>query len=170
MTKHAPTIAASIGGALLIPIAAAMHVGLSPLAVMRLAILGAALAQLAIVDLRERRIPNRIVLPATIICTALSIAGGTQISTGLILAAGLVALLLAVSLATPAVLGMGDVKLALLLLAALGGLASVALLLTLELYALLATILLVRRGRSIFGSTLPLAPIATVGCFVVLLI
>jgi hypothetical protein len=68
------------------------------------------------------------------------------------------------------VLGMGDVKLALLLLAALGGLASVALLLTLELYALLATILLVRRGRSIFGSTLPLAPIATVGCFVVLLI
>jgi leader peptidase (prepilin peptidase)/N-methyltransferase len=169
MTKRAPTIAA-VGGALAIPLAAATRLGLSPLAVIRLAILGAALGQLALVDVRERRIPNQIVLPATAICAALSIADGMQVSTGLFLSAGLVVLLLAISLAKPATLGMGDVKLALLLLAALGGLASAALLLTLELYALLAVILLVRRGRSALGSTLPLAPIAAAGCIVVLLI
>jgi leader peptidase (prepilin peptidase) / N-methyltransferase len=168
MTKHAPIIAAA-GGALAIPLAAGTRLGLSPLAVIRLAILGAALGQLVLVDVRERRIPNQIVLPATAICAALSIADGMQVSTGLLLSAGLVVLLLALSLAKPATLGMGDVKLALLLLAALGGLASAALLLTLELYALLAVTLLVRRGRSTLGTTLPLAPIATVGCIVVLL-
>jgi leader peptidase (prepilin peptidase)/N-methyltransferase len=147
-----------------------MRLGLSPLALTRLVILGAALGQLVLVDVRERRIPNRIVLPATAICAALSVADGMQVSTGLLLSAGLVVLLLAISLAKPATLGMGDVKLALLLLAALGGLASAALLVALELYALLAVILLVRRGRSTFGSTLPLAPMATAGCIVVLLI
>jgi leader peptidase (prepilin peptidase)/N-methyltransferase len=170
MTKHAPTIAAGVGGALAIPLAAATRLGLSPLAVIRLAILGAALGQLVLVDMRERRIPNQIVLPATAICAALSIADGMRVSTGLFLSAGLVVLLLAISLAKPATLGMGDVKLALLLLAALGSLASAALLLTLELYALLAVILLVRRGRSTLGGTLPLAPIAAAGCIVVLLI
>jgi leader peptidase (prepilin peptidase) / N-methyltransferase len=93
-----------------------------------------------------------------------------QASTGLLLSAGLVVLLLVVSLAKPAMLGMGDVKLALLLLAALGSLASAALLLTLELYALLAVILLLQRGRSVLGSTLPLAPIVAAGCIVALLI
>lgn len=169
MTKHTPTIAAGIGGALVIPLAAVMRLGLSPLAFIRLAILGAALGQLALVDVRERRIPNQIVLPASAICAALSIADGMQVSTGLLLSAGLVVFLLTVSLVKPAVLGMGDVKLALLLLAALGAFASAALLLTLELYALLAVILLVRRGRSTLGSALPLAPIATAGCIVVLL-
>lgn len=170
MTKHAPTIAVVAGGALVIPLAAAMRLGPSPLALTRLAILGAALGQLALVDVRERRIPNRIVLPATAICAALSIADGMQASTGLLLSAGLVVLLLVASLAKPAMLGMGDVKLALLLLAALGGLASAALLLTLELYALLAVVLLLRRGRSTLGSTLPLAPIVAAGCIVALLI
>ncbi|HEX3391808.1 MAG TPA: prepilin peptidase [Solirubrobacteraceae bacterium] len=170
MTKHAPTIAAGASGALVIPLAAAIRFGLSPLVLTRLAILGAALGQLALVDVRERRIPNRIVLPATAICAAISIADGRQASTGLLLSAGLVVLLLAVSLAKPAMLGMGDVKLALLLLAALGSLASAALLLTLELYALLAVILLLRRGRSVLGSTLPLAPILAAGCIIALLI
>jgi leader peptidase (prepilin peptidase)/N-methyltransferase len=121
--------------------------------------------------MRERRVPNRIVLPATAICAALSIAEWPQAKTSnLLVAAGLVVILLAVSLAKPAVLGMGDVKLALLLLAALGGLASAALLITLELYALLAILLLIRRGRRALGSTLPLAPIAAVGCILALLL
>lgn len=62
MTKHAPTIAAGASGALVIPLAAAIRLGLSPLVLTRLAILGAALGQLALVDVQERRIPNRIVL------------------------------------------------------------------------------------------------------------
>jgi leader peptidase (prepilin peptidase)/N-methyltransferase len=148
----------------------ATRLGLSPLTLARLATLGAALGQLALYDLRERRIPNRIVLPAAAICGTLAIAAGTPVSVGLLLSAGLVLLLLAVSLARPAVLGMGDVKLALLLLAALGGLASTALLLTLELYAVVATVLLIGRGRSAFASTLPLAPITAAGCIAALLI
>jgi leader peptidase (prepilin peptidase)/N-methyltransferase len=170
MTKHAPTIALGIGGALVIPLAAATRLGLSPLAAIRLAIFGAALGQVALVDLHERRIPNRIVLPATAICTTLLIVNGTPISTGLLRSSALVVLLLAVSLVKPVALGMGDVKLALLLLAALGSLASTALLLTFELYALLAIVLFLRRGRSVLGSTLPLAPLATVGCIVGLLV
>jgi leader peptidase (prepilin peptidase)/N-methyltransferase len=169
MTRHAPALAASTGGALAILLAAA-RLGLSPLAVVRLAILGAALGQLALYDLRERRIPNRVVLPATAICASLSLADGLHTSTSLLVATGLVVLLLAISLTSPAVLGMGDVKLALLLLCALGGLASTALLLTLELYALVALLLLIRRGRSALGSTLPLAPITAAGCFIALLL
>lgn len=169
MTRHALALAASTGGTLAILLAAA-RLGLDPLAVARLAILGAALGQLALYDLRERRIPNRIVLPATIICASLSLADGLHISASLLVATGLVALLFAVSLASPAVLGMGDVKLALLLLCALGGLASAALLFTLELYGLVALVLLVRRGRSVLNTALPLAPITAAGCLIALLL
>jgi leader peptidase (prepilin peptidase)/N-methyltransferase len=169
MTRHATVMAASGAGALILPLAAA-RLGLDPLAVARLVILGAALGQLALYDLRERRIPNRIVLPATLICAALSLAGGVHASTSLLVATALVVLLLAVSLASPAALGMGDVKLALLLLCALGSLASTALLLTFELYALVVLLLLIRHGRAALGSTLPLAPITTAGCLIALLL
>jgi leader peptidase (prepilin peptidase)/N-methyltransferase len=162
-------MAASGAGALALPLAAA-RLGLDPVAVARLAILGAALGQLALHDLRERRIPNRIVLPATLICAALSLADGLYARTSLLVAAGLVVLLLTISLASPAALGMGDVKLALLLLCALGGLASTALLLTLQLYALVALLLLIRRGRAALGGTLPLAPITAAGCLIALLL
>jgi len=169
MSKHAPALAASAGGSLAIPLAAA-RLGLDALTIARLAILGAALGQLALYDLRERRIPNRIVLPATAICAALSVGDGLHATTSLLVASGLVVLLLAVSLASPATLGMGDVKLALLLLCALGGLATTALLLTLQLYALVALLLLIGRGRAALGSTLPLAPITAAGCLIALLL
>jgi leader peptidase (prepilin peptidase)/N-methyltransferase len=169
MSKHAPALAASAGGALALPLAAA-RLGLDALTIARLAILGAALGQLVLYDIRERRIPNRIVLPATAICATLSVGDGLHVTTSLLVASGLVVLLLAVSLASPATLGMGDVKLALLLLCALGGLASTALLLTLQLYALVALLLLIGRGRAVLGSTLPLAPITAVGCLIALLL
>jgi leader peptidase (prepilin peptidase)/N-methyltransferase len=169
VTRHGTVIAASGAGAVALPLAAA-RLDIDSLAVARLAILGAALGQLALYDLRERRIPNRIVLPAIAICAALSLADGVHTSSSLLVATGLVVLLLAVSLASPAALGMGDVKLALLLLCALGGLASTALLLTLELYALVALLLLIRRGRAALGSTLPLAPITAAGCLIALLL
>lgn len=165
-TRIAPAAAA---GALVLPLAGA-HFTLDPLVLVRLAILGATLSALALYDLRERRIPNRIVLPATILCAALSLADGVHPSTSLLAAGCLVALLLAVSLAAPATLGMGDVKLALLILCALLGLASIALLLTLELYALIAVLLLLSRGRAALGSTLPLAPITAAGCLIALLL
>lgn len=169
MTRTPAPIAAGVAGALVLSLAGARFTR-DPLVLGRLTILGGALGQLALYDLRERRIPNRIVLPATALCAALSLADGIHPSTSLLVAAVLVVLALASSLAWPAALGMGDVKLALLLLCALGGLASAALLLTLELYALLALFLLIRRGRAAFHTTLPLAPITVAGCLIALLI
>ncbi len=89
---------------------------------------------------------------------------------GLYVGAVLVALLLAVSLAAPAMLGMGDVKLALLILCALDAFAPLALLITLELYALIALYLLSRRGRAALKISLPLAPITAAACLIVLLL
>lgn len=63
----------------------------------------------------------------------------------------------------PTVLGMGDVKLALLILCAMDGARPTALILTLELYALIALLLIVRHGRSALGTSLPLAPLAAAG-------
>jgi leader peptidase (prepilin peptidase) / N-methyltransferase len=166
--KRTAVIAASAGAVLLL--AASARSPLDPLTLARLAILGAALGLLAAFDVRERRIPNRIVLPAAAACAALSLAGGIKPDTGLYTGAAVIVALLVVSLAAPAMLGMGDVKLALLILCALDGLAPLALLTALELYALTALGLLIVHGRSALGTSLPLAPIIAAGClFTVLL-
>jgi Flp pilus assembly protein protease CpaA len=169
MTMISKALAASAAGALVLPLAA-LRVGLGPLEAARLAILGAALGQLAVYDLLERRIPNRIVLPAAAACAALSIVGGTRPSARLLVAVGLVVALLVVSLSWSAALGMGDVKLALLLVCALGGLASTALLVTLVLNALVGVLLLARHGRIALRMKLPFAPFTAAGCLLVLLL
>jgi leader peptidase (prepilin peptidase) / N-methyltransferase len=166
--KRAAVICASAGAVILLAAGARFAVG--PLALARLAVLGGTLGLLALYDVREHRIPNRIVLPAATICAALSLTEGVHPSTRLYAGAVLVAVLLAVSLAAPAVLGMGDVKLALLILCALDALASLALLITLELYALIAVTVLIRRGRSALGISLPLAPIIATGCVITVLL
>lgn len=169
MTRRALPIAAAIAGALALTLAGT-RLALGPLALARLAVLGAALGQIALSDLRERRVSNRVVLPAAVLCAALSLAAGVHADAGLLVGIALVVLLLATSLASPATLGMGDVKLALLILCALDGLATAALLITLELYALTAVILLARRGRAAVGVTLPLAPLTAAGCLIALLL
>lgn len=133
----------------------------------RLALLGAALALAAGFDLAERRIPNRLVLPAAAGCAGLALAAGA----GLVLLAGLaiVALLLAVSLCWPRALGMGDVKLALLIVAGLDGHAPDALALGLAFAALAGLILLARKGRAAWRGTLPLAPFLAAGALASLL-
>jgi prepilin signal peptidase PulO-like enzyme (type II secretory pathway) len=100
----------------------------------------------------------------------LSIAEGTRPSTRLLLAVALVVALLVVSLSWSAALGMGDVKLTLLLVCALGGLASTVLLVTLMLNALIGVLLLVRHGRIALRIKLPFAPFTAAGCLLVLLL
>jgi prepilin signal peptidase PulO-like enzyme (type II secretory pathway) len=78
--------------------------------------------------------------------------------------------LLVVSIASPATLGMGDVKLALLILCALNGLAVIALLIAIELYMLVGFALVIGRGRSALGTSLPLAPIIAAGCLITVLL
>jgi len=140
----------------------------SPLTLARLAVLGAALAAVSFYDLTQRRIPNRVVLPAAVACAALTLAAGAPPT----LLAGLttVLILLAVSLRWPAALGMGDVKLALLLVLGLDGSALRALALGLALAALAGCALVARQGRTAWRASLPLAPLIAAGALVAVVV
>lgn len=119
----------------------------------------AALAAIAVVDVRERRVPNRIVLPAAAVVLALVTAADPSPEWA---AAGFAAaaFLLVPALVRPEGLGMGDVKLALLLGVMLGRWVAAALVLGLAAAALYGLVLLARRGR---GATMPLAPFLALG-------
>ncbi|MFI4991562.1 MAG: prepilin peptidase [Solirubrobacterales bacterium] len=134
----------------------------------RLGICGAALASLAATDLNEHRVPNRLVIPAAVACAGLSIAGGAS-TNGLMTGAAVVVTLAFVSLASPAALGMGDVKLALLVLAGLDGSAWRALVIGIVLAALAGIAVIAREGRGAGERSLPLAPFVAIGSLVAVL-
>ena len=161
MTKRA-LIAATAGSATFA--SAGLLVTTSPLTLARLAVLGGALAAASYYDLTERRIPNRIVLPAAAACGALTLAAGEPLS--LLVGLVTVLLLLVVSLRWPAALGMGDVKLALLLVLGLDGSALRALALGLALAALAGCARVARQGRTAWRASLPLAPFIAAGSLV----
>ena len=166
--KATRVIGAATAGGLLF-FAAAVRLGAGDAELARLLILGTALGALVAIDLAEHRIPNRIVLPASLACTGLLAAGGAHPGE-LVAGLGVVFLLLGLSLIWPASFGMGDVKLSLLLVVGLGGLASVALLLGLCLAALFGGLLVLRYGRSATSRLLPLAPFLGSGAAVVVLL
>jgi leader peptidase (prepilin peptidase)/N-methyltransferase len=153
-----PTLCA-LGGAAAFVLLGLLH-GASELTLARLAIVGAALAAAAVIDLREHRIPNRIVLPAALICALL--AGPATLRHSLA-ALALVAILVLLAFAQPAALGMGDIKAALLIAFALGASAAPALLIGLGLAAAVGAALVLRRGRSALTTALPLAPFLSAG-------
>jgi len=146
----------------------AVFLRFSPLALGRLALLGAALGALAESDLAERRIPNRIVVPAAAACATAWTASGVALF-ALVDGLVLVAVLLALSLFRPEAIGMGDVKLALLLVLGFDGRAVVALLVSLALAAGFGLLLLLRHGRAGASLQLPLAPFFAAGALVALL-
>jgi leader peptidase (prepilin peptidase)/N-methyltransferase len=158
MTTRA-LIAATIGGATFASVGVLAHAG--PLALARLTVLGTALFSAAFFDLTQRRIPNRIVLPAAATCAALTLAAGAPLS--LLVGLATILALLIVSLRWPAALGMGDVKLALLLVLGLDGDALPGLALGLVLAALAGMALLIRHGRTAWRTALPMAPFLVVG-------
>jgi leader peptidase (prepilin peptidase)/N-methyltransferase len=140
----------------------------STLVLVRLTICGATLAAVSASDLAEHRIPNRLVLPAAVACAVLSVIAGVPASD--LLAGGAIVVLLAlVSLTWPRALGMGDVKLALLVLAGLDGSAIRALVLGLILAALAGASVIARHGISAGRTTLPLAPFIAAGSLLALL-
>jgi leader peptidase (prepilin peptidase) / N-methyltransferase len=139
-----------------------------PLALVRLVLLGAALGALVETDLFERRIPNRIVTPVAAACAAAWAASGITLSAlveGLVLVGGLLAL----SLLRPEALGMGDVKLALMLVFGLDGRGAVALFIALALAAGFGLLLFFRFGRGAASRALPLAPFFAVGALIALI-
>jgi leader peptidase (prepilin peptidase)/N-methyltransferase len=139
----------------------------NPLTLARLTVLGAALLSAAFFDLTQRRIPNRIVLPAAAASGALTVAGGAPLS--LLVGIATVLVLLIVSLCWPAALGMGDVKLALLLVLGLDGDALRALTLGVALAAIGGAAIVIRRGRGAWKTSLPLAPFLAAGALLVVI-
>lgn len=165
MTKRA-LIAATAGSATFT--SAGLLVTTSPLTLARLAVLGGALAAASYYDLTQRRIPNRIVLPAAVACGALTLAAGESLA--LLVGLATVLLLLVVSLHWSAALGMGDVKLALLLVLGLDGSALRAIALGLALAGLAGCALVVRHGRPALRASLPLAPFIAAGALVAVIV
>jgi leader peptidase (prepilin peptidase) / N-methyltransferase len=133
-----------------------------PAALARLTLLGLALGAVASIDLREHRIPNRVVVPASIACGVLLVVEHVDLA-ALVPELAVVSALLLVSLVVPAALGMGDVKLALLLAIGIDGDAIVALAAGFALAAAYALLLVIREGRSAGRTALPLAPFLAIG-------
>lgn len=146
---------------------AAAHPGATLVECARVSVLGAALGALVCADLAEHRVPNRIVVPATLVCGALLLVDGLHLD--LLGGLAVVTLILVLALLWPASFGMGDVKLALLVVAGLGGVAAQALVVGIVLAALFGALLILRDGRSAGGRALPLAPFVAAGAALAML-
>ncbi|MFL5922218.1 MAG: prepilin peptidase [Gaiellaceae bacterium] len=128
------------------------------------ALASAVLVVLSLVDIESRRLPNGIVLPAAALVLAARLATAPQHwALWLGAALGAAAFLLAFALVFPAGLGMGDVKLALLLGALLGSAVVPALVLGTLAAAAAAGVLLARDGRRALGRTMPFGPFLALG-------
>jgi len=127
------------------------------------------LVVISAIDIERRVIPNRIVLPATAIVLALQVALFPEDTVEWIVAAvGAAGFLLVVLLAYPPGMGMGDVKLALLLGASLGWLVGAALLLGFVAAAVAGLGLMARYGLRARKRTMPFGPFLALGAIVAL--
>jgi leader peptidase (prepilin peptidase)/N-methyltransferase len=134
------------------------------------AFLAVVLVRLAEIDVRQRLLPNRIVLPATVALLVAHAAMTPSRAAWFVVAAvgaGLGFFLPAVI--RQGALGMGDVKLAMLLGAGLGGAVLPALMLGLFSAGVFAAGLVLVRGRGALKSEMPLGPFLALGAVVVLL-
>jgi leader peptidase (prepilin peptidase)/N-methyltransferase len=131
------------------------------------AVFCAALVVITATDLTHRIVPNRVVLPAAAVVLVLMTAAEPSPEWA---AAGLVAsvFLLLVALAYPGGMGMGDVKLALLMGVALGRAVAVALPLGMLFAIVPAIFLLARHGSGARKMAIPFAPFLALGSVVAL--
>jgi leader peptidase (prepilin peptidase) / N-methyltransferase len=127
----------------------------------------AVLVAVTATDLTHRVIPNRIVLPAAVVILVAQTAlePSPQWTFGALGAAGF---LFAAVLAYPAGMGMGDVKLALVMGAALGKAVPVALMLGMLSALVPAAILLARHGSAARKMGIPFGPFLALGSVVAL--
>jgi leader peptidase (prepilin peptidase)/N-methyltransferase len=127
----------------------------------------AVLVAVSAIDLEHRIIPNRIVLPATVVVL---VANTTRDLTPewTIAALGASGFLLAAALAYPAGMGMGDVKLALLMGAALGKTVAVALMAGMLAAMIPGLFLFVRHGSKARKMGIPFGPFLAIGSVVAL--
>ena len=129
------------------------------------------LVVVSVIDVRIRIVPNVIVLPAAGIILVAQIVFYPDRTLEWVLATVLAPLpFLVMSLISPQGMGMGDVKLALVLGAALGKLVIVGLLIGAFAGAVAALILFARYGRAARGRTIPYAPFLAFGGLLAFLI
>jgi leader peptidase (prepilin peptidase)/N-methyltransferase len=127
----------------------------------------AVLVAISAIDLEHRIIPNRIVLPATAVVLVANLA--LDPSPAWILGAlGASGFLFAAALVYPAGMGMGDVKLALLMGAALGKTVSVALMAGMLAAMVPGVILIARHGAKARKMGIPFGPFLALGSVVAL--
>lgn len=127
----------------------------------------AALVTLSVIDVRHRIVPNRIVLPAAAV--ALVVHTAIEPSPEWLLAAlGASGALFVAVLAYPKGLGMGDVKLALLLGAVLGAAVSVALMIGFLAALVPSAFLFARYGTAARKMAVPLVPFLSLGAVIAL--
>ena len=161
--------AAALAGGATLAAVALVRLGAGPQGLLAAGLL-AVLSALAAVDLRARVLPNRIVGPALAATLAWQLAFFPERWAEWLLAGlGAGAFLLLPSLLRPGAVGMGDVKLGVLLGIALG--ADVASALTIGLVSAMpvALFLLHRGGAAAKGTTMPYGPFLAFGAAVVLL-
>jgi len=122
------------------------------------------------IDLEHRIIPNRIVVPAwiAVLLAQIAIYPGHWVQ-WVVASFGAGLFFLAVALAYPGGLGMGDVKLALLIGAALGRPVLTALFLGTLASGLVAGVMLFKEGSSARKRGIPLGPFLAGGAILVLL-
>jgi leader peptidase (prepilin peptidase)/N-methyltransferase len=126
-----------------------------------------ALVVVTATDLTHRIVPNRVVIPAAVVVLVLMTAAspGPEWAIAAIGASGF---LLAAALAYPGGMGMGDVKLALLMGAALGRVVPVALMLGMIAALVPSIVLLARHGTKARKMAIPFAPFLALGSVVAL--
>jgi len=131
------------------------------------AIACAALVVVTATDLERRIVPNRVVLPSAVAVLALQTAGhpSPEWALGALGAAGF---LLLAALAYPGGMGMGDVKLALLIGALLGKTTPVGIMLGLLFALVPSAVLLARHGTRARRLAIPFAPFLAAGAVVAL--
>jgi leader peptidase (prepilin peptidase) / N-methyltransferase len=127
----------------------------------------AVLVAVSVIDLEHRIIPNRIVLPATVVVLAANSARDLSPKWA-IAALGASGFLFAAALAYPAGMGMGDVKLALLMGAALGKTVSVALMAGMLAAMIPGLFLIARHGAKARKMGIPFGPFLALGSVVAL--
>jgi leader peptidase (prepilin peptidase) / N-methyltransferase len=126
------------------------------------AIFCAALVTISATDIERRIVPNRIVLPATVVVLGLQLAWRPSIEWP---AAGFGAalFLFLAALAYPRGMGMGDVKLALLLGVAVGRAVPVALMVGMVAALVPSVVLFARHGAAARKMAIPFAPFLALG-------
>jgi leader peptidase (prepilin peptidase) / N-methyltransferase len=127
----------------------------------------ATLVAVSATDLEHRIVPNRIVVPAA----AVVLVAQTALHPGvewIVASLGLATFLFLAALAYPKGMGMGDVKLALLLGAMLGRTAPVALMVGMLAALVPSVVLVARHGSRARKMGIPLAPFLALGAVVAL--